>query len=82
MSPFQRRHISQEDCLGSSRGVLLHLRITGAGVGIGAKGVGIGAKVGLLGSGAAGPVFLHVGTTFVEPTVVGYDPTEGGTTDP
>jgi hypothetical protein len=38
--------------------------------------------VGLLGSGAAGPVFLQVGTTFVEPTVVGYEPTEGGTTDP
>ena|SRR5258706_1047766 len=45
-------------------------------------GIGIGAKVGLLGKGAAGPVFLHVGTTFVEPTVVGYEPTEGGTTDP
>jgi hypothetical protein len=38
--------------------------------------------VGLLGRGAAGPVFLHVGTTFVEPTVVGYEPTEGCTTDP
>jgi len=32
--------------------------------------------------GAAGPVFLHVGTTFVEPTVAGYEPTEGATTDP
>src|SRR5882757_11251472 len=50
----------------------------------------IGAKVfpkalptvGTLGSGAAGPVFRHVGTTFVEPTVAGYDPTEGATTDP
>jgi hypothetical protein len=38
--------------------------------------------VGLLGSAAAGPVFLHVGTAFVEPTVVGYEPTEGSTTDP
>ena len=38
--------------------------------------------VGALGSGAAGPVFLHVGTTFVEPTVAGYEPTEGATTDP
>ena len=38
--------------------------------------------MGLLGRGAAGPVFLHVGTTFVEPTVVGYEPTEGCTTDP
>ena len=50
----------------------------------------IGAKVlpkavptaGTLGRGAAGPVFLHVGTTFVEPTVAGYEPTEGATTDP
>jgi hypothetical protein len=25
-------------------------------------------EVGALGRGAAGPVFLHVGTTFVEPT--------------
>ena len=39
-------------------------------------------RVGLLGSGAAGPVFLHVGTTFVEPTGVEYAPTEGCTTDP
>jgi hypothetical protein len=31
---------------------------------------------------AAGPVFLHVGTTFEEPTEVWYDPTEGATTDP
>jgi hypothetical protein len=38
--------------------------------------------VGLLGRAAAGPVFLHVGTTFVEPTAVGYEPTEGATTDP
>jgi hypothetical protein len=38
--------------------------------------------VGLLGRAAPGPVFLHVGTTFVEPTVVGYEPTEGATTDP
>jgi hypothetical protein len=38
--------------------------------------------VGLLGRAAAGPVLLHVGTTFVEPTVVGYEPTEGCTTDP
>jgi hypothetical protein len=34
------------------------------------------------GRAAAGPVFLQVGTTFVEPTEVGYDPTEGATTDP
>jgi hypothetical protein len=53
-------------------------------------GTRIGAKVlpkalptvGALGRGAAGPVFLHVGTTFVEPTVAGYEPTEGATTDP
>src|SRR5882757_10221668 len=45
-------------------------------------GTGIGEKVGLLGRAAAGPVLLHVGTTFVEPTVVGYEPTEGCTTDP
>jgi hypothetical protein len=31
---------------------------------------------------AAGPVFLHVGTTFEEPMEVWYDPTEGATTDP
>jgi len=37
---------------------------------------------GTLGRGAAGPVFRHVGTTFVEPTVAGYEPTEGATTDP
>jgi hypothetical protein len=50
----------------------------------------IGAKVlpkvlptaGTLGRGAAGPVFLHVGTTVVEPTLAGYEPTEGATTDP
>jgi hypothetical protein len=55
-----------------------------------ALGTPIGAKlfpkalptVGALGRGAAGPVFLHVGTTFVEPTVAGYEPTEGATTDP
>ena len=55
-----------------------------------ALGARIGAKVlpkplptvGTLGRGAAGPVFRHVGTTFVEPTVAGYDPTEGATTDP
>jgi hypothetical protein len=35
-----------------------------------------------LGSAAAGPVFLQVGTTFVDPTEVGYEPTEGATTDP
>ena len=45
-------------------------------------GTGIGEKVGLLGRAAAGPVLLHVGTTFVEPTVVGYEPTEGCTTAP
>jgi hypothetical protein len=31
---------------------------------------------------AAGPVFLHVGATFEEPTEVWYEPTEGATTDP
>jgi hypothetical protein len=36
-----------------------------------------------LGRGAAGPVFLHVGTIFVEPTDgATYEPTEGATTDP
>jgi hypothetical protein len=35
-----------------------------------------------LGSVAAGPVFLQVGTSFVEPTEVGYEPMEGATTDP
>ena len=39
------------------------------------RGTGMGE--GLLGSGAAGPVFLHAGTTFVEPTGVEYAPTEG-----
>jgi hypothetical protein len=39
-------------------------------------------KVGALRRGAAGPVFLHVGTTFVEPTGAAYEPTEGATTDP
>jgi len=39
--------------------------------------------VGALGGGAAGPVFLHVGTAFVEPTDGHtYDPTDGATTDP
>jgi len=39
--------------------------------------------VGTLGRGAAGPVFLHVGTTFDEPTEGDkYEPTEGATTDP
>jgi hypothetical protein len=55
-----------------------------------APGTPIGSKVlpkvlpaaGALGRGAAGPVFLHVGTTVVEPTVAGYEPTEGATTDP
>ena len=55
-----------------------------------ALGARIGAKVlpkalptvRTLGRGAAGPVFRHVGTTFVEPTVAGYEPTEGATTDP
>lgn len=38
---------------------------------------------GALGRGAAGPVFLHVGTAFVEPTEGHtYDPTDGWTTDP
>src|ERR1700738_4389990 len=53
-------------------------------------GTRIGAKVlpkalppvGALGKGAAGPVFLHVGTTFVEPTGAWYEPTEGAVTDP
>jgi hypothetical protein len=31
---------------------------------------------------AAGPVFRHVGATFVEPTEPWYDPIEGATTDP
>jgi hypothetical protein len=60
---FQRGHISQEDCLGSSpaksrRGFFYRLtpniRIMGAGV-------GIGANAGLFGRGAAEPVLLHVG---------------------
>ncbi len=39
--------------------------------------------VGALSEGAAGPVFLHVGTAFVEPTDGHtYDPTDGATTDP
>jgi hypothetical protein len=53
--------------------------------------LGIGVKVfrkalpalGALGRGAAGPLFLHVGTAFVEPTDGhAYDPTDGATTDP
>ena len=71
------------DCLGSTPrkcGVFFYLRTPDART-IGA-GKGIGEKLGLLGRAAAGPVFLHVGTTFVEPTVVGYEPTEGSTTDP
>jgi len=48
-------------------------------VGVGTEN---GTKAGLLGRAAAGPVLLHVGTTFVEPTVAGYEPTEGATTDP
>jgi hypothetical protein len=43
-------------------------------------GIGIGAKVGLLGRGAAGPVFLHVSGTFVVPTEAVYEPTEGAVT--
>jgi hypothetical protein len=39
------------------------------GDGVGTGAVGTGAKVGLLLVAAAGPVLLHVGTTFVEPTV-------------
>jgi len=57
---FQRGHISQEDCLGSSpaksRGFFYRLTPD-----IRIMGVGIGAKAGLLGRGAAGPVLLHVG---------------------
>jgi hypothetical protein len=46
-------------------------------------GAGIREKAGLLGGGAAGPVFLHVGTASAEPTGGhAYDPTEGCTTDP
>jgi len=52
-----------------------------------AFGAGSGPKalppVGAPGSGAAAPVFLHVGTAFVAPTDGhGYDPTDGATTDP
>jgi hypothetical protein len=40
-------------------------------------------RAGALGRGAAGPVLLHVGTAFVEPTDGHtYDPTDGATTDP
>ena len=72
------------------RGFSFYLRAPDAPIVGAALGARIGAKVlpkalptvGTLGRGAAGPVFLHVGTTFVEPTVAGYDPTEGATTDP
>ena len=64
------------------RGFSFHLR-TPDGTRIGAKVLPKALPtVGALGRGAAGPVFLHVGTTFVEPTVAGYEPTEGATTDP
>ncbi len=67
-----------------------YLRTPDAPIVEAAPGTPIGAKVvpkalptvGTLGKGAAGPVFRHVGTTFVEPTVTGYEPTEGATTDP
>jgi hypothetical protein len=46
---------------------------------MGAKAFPVGAP----GSGAAAPVFLHVGTAFVEPTDGHtYEPTDGATTDP
>ena len=72
------------------RGFCFYLRTRDAPIVGAAPGTPIGAKVlpkalptaGTLGRGAAGPVFLHVGTTFVEPTVAGYEPTEGATTDP
>jgi hypothetical protein len=35
-----------------------------------------------LGGVAAGPVLLQVGTAFVDPTEVWYEPMEGATTDP
>jgi hypothetical protein len=71
-------------------GFSFYLRTPDAPIVEAALGARIGAKVlpkalptvGTLGRGAAGPVFRHVGTTFVEPTVAGYDPTEGATTDP
>ena len=71
-------------------GFPFYLRTPDAPIVGAAPGTPIGAKVlpkplptaGTLGRGAAGPVFLHVGTTFVEPTVAGYEPTEGATTDP
>src|SRR6266850_6028712 len=71
-------------------GFPFYLRTPNAPIVGAAPGTPIGAKVlpkplpaaGTLGRGAAGPVFLHVGTTFVEPTVAGYEPTEGATTDP
>jgi len=41
------------------------------------------STLGARGKGAAGPVFLHVGTASVEPTEGHtYDPTDGATTDP
>jgi hypothetical protein len=46
------------------------------------RGACIGAKAGPLGSGVAGPAFLHLGTIFVDPTGVGYERNEGCTTDP
>ena len=72
------------------RGFSFYLRTPDAPIVEAALGARIGAKVlpkplptaGTLGRGAAGPVFRHVGTTFVEPTVAGYEPTEGATTDP
>src|SRR6266581_9005462 len=72
------------------RGFSFYLRTPDAPIVGAALGTRIGAKVlpkelptvGALGRGAAGPVFLHVGTTFVEPTGATYEPTEGCTTDP
>src|SRR3982074_2434982 len=73
------------------RGFFFSLRTPDAPSVEAALGTRIGAKVlpkvlptvGTLGRGAAGPVFLHVGTTFVEPTDgAAYEPTEGATTDP
>jgi hypothetical protein len=70
----------QEDRLGSPQQTYLrtpNARFVGAKVFPNAL-----RKVGALGRGAAGPVFLHVGTTFVEPAGAAYEPTEGATTDP
>jgi hypothetical protein len=63
------------------RGPFLFYRRT-PDIGITGAGVGIGAKVGVLGRGAAGPVFLHVSGTFVVPTEAVYEPTEGAVTVP